>query len=64
MIGIIQYYLDAKGYGYIRVPESREEFYFRKKGLAEPVAKGDQVQFELKETKQGLIAIHIQKMAD
>jgi cold shock CspA family protein len=61
MTGIIQYYLDAKGYGYIRVPESREEFYFRKKGLMEPVAKGDQVRFELKETKQGLIAINIQK---
>ena len=45
----------------MRVPETREEFHFRKKALLEPVKKGDRVVFEVKENKQGLFAVHIRK---
>jgi len=53
--------MERKGYGYVRVPETREEFHFRKKALAQPVKKGDQVEFEIKENKQGLFAVRIRK---
>ncbi len=60
-VGIIQFFMERKGYGYVRVPETREEFHFREKALLEPVKKGDRVVFEIKENKQGLFAVHIRK---
>ena len=56
--------MERKGYGYVRVPETREEFHFREKALSEPVKKGDRVVFEIKENKQGLFAVHIRKMSE
>lgn len=51
--GIVQFFLQDKGFGYIRVPESREEFYVHKRELRQPVARGMQVQFEIREDKHG-----------
>lgn len=57
--GVVQFFLEKKGYGYIRIPETREEFYVSKKQLLEPVKKGDRVSFEIKENKQGLYAAKV-----
>lgn len=57
--GIVQFFLEKKGYGYIRVPETREEFYVHRRHLSEPVKKGDVVFFDIKENKQGLYAAHV-----
>ena len=54
--GVVQFFLEKKGYGYIRIPETREEFYVHEKQLLESVKKGDRVSFEIKEGKQGLYA--------
>ena len=59
LIGIIQVYLPAKGYGYIRLPDTREEFFFKTKNLREPVARGDYVRFVLREGAQGWYADEI-----
>jgi len=63
-VGIIQFFMERKGFGYVRVPETREEFHFRKKALQSPVKKGDRVSFEIKENKQGLFAVQIRKTED
>ena len=60
MTGIIVYYLPAKGYGYVRVPGTHEEFYFRTHHLRQPVQAGDHVQFQLKEGPQGYYADEIE----
>lgn len=54
--GIVQFYIEKKGYGYIRVPETREEFYVRRKHLKDSIKKGDVVFFEVEEDKHGLYA--------
>ncbi len=61
-IGIVQFFLSEKGYGYIRIPESREEFYVHHKQLTEEIQAGDRVQFELGENKQGLFAKAVRKV--
>lgn len=61
-IGILQFFLEKKGYGYIRVPESREEFYVRRQQLQEPLQEGDWVQFEVEEDKHGLFAVNVRKV--
>ncbi len=62
--GIIQFYLPGKGYGYVRNPISLEEFYFSKKSLLEPVEDKEEVVFEIREGKQGLVAVNICKWVD
>ncbi|MEM1328264.1 MAG: cold shock domain-containing protein [Bacteroidota bacterium] len=59
-IGRIKYILPKKGFGYVRVPETREEFYFRASNQEEELTANDVVQFEIKETRQGLIAVNLQ----
>ncbi len=59
--GIVQFFIEKKGYGYIRVTETREEFYVHRKHLLEPIKKGDSVCFELKEDRHGLYADQVKK---
>ena len=62
--GIVQFYLEKKGYGYIRVPETREEFYVPRRELKEPVERGDKVRFVIKENKQGLYAAAVERLEE
>ncbi|MEL7122998.1 MAG: cold shock domain-containing protein [Bacteroidota bacterium] len=60
--GVVQFFIPKKGYGYVKVPESREEFYVKKEKEMEDLKRGDWVEFELKETRQGLVAVRIKKL--
>lgn len=59
--GVVQFYLDERKYGYIRVPETREEFHFLGKDLHGRVKKGDHVAFRLSESRHGFRATDIHK---
>lgn len=61
-VGIIQFFMKSKGFGYVRVPETREEFHVRRKNLLTPVQKGDRVRFEIKENKRGMYAAQVRKI--
>ncbi|MCO6475218.1 MAG: cold shock domain-containing protein [Phaeodactylibacter sp.] len=63
-VGVIQFFLEQKGYGYIRVPETREEFYVHRRELKEPVQRGDKVRFVIKENKQGLYAAAVERLKE
>ncbi|MEM1220554.1 MAG: cold shock domain-containing protein [Bacteroidota bacterium] len=60
--GIITFFLSDKGYGYVRIPETREEFFVSQKQTQELLQKGDRVRFTIKENKQGQFAIEVQKL--
>ena len=57
--GVVQFYLPAKGYGYIRIPDTREEFYVHRKDLRAPIRTGQTVIFSIAETRHGLQAIEV-----
>ena len=58
--GVIIFYLPEKGYGYLRLSGTREEFHFRRKHLTgAEVQSGDTVRFTLREGKQGYFADEI-----
>ena len=54
--GIVQFFVETKGYGYIRRPDTREEYYVHRRNLLEPIRRGDRVEFVVRENKQGLYA--------
>lgn len=60
--GRVQFYIKAKGYGYIRVKDTFEEFHFRKKNLKTAVEDGDKVEFEVGKNEQGLFAKNVTKV--
>jgi cold shock CspA family protein len=61
-IGIILFYLPEKGYGYLRLLDTREEFHFRKKNLLlREIKAGDLVSFEMKQGSQGYFADQVQR---
>ena len=59
LTGTIVFYLVDKGYGYVRVPDTREEFRFRTANLLAPVKAGDWVSFVLKRHKKDFFADEI-----
>ena len=59
--GIVQFFVESKDYGYIRVPETREEFFVHRRNTLEAIQKGDLVEFEIKETKFGIFADQVKK---
>ncbi|MEL7221173.1 MAG: hypothetical protein AAGJ93_07635 [Bacteroidota bacterium] len=61
--GIIVFYLPAKGYGYLRIPDTREEFHFKSSSLSQIVKAGDYVRFKLKQNKQGYFADEIELLS-
>ncbi|MEM1215305.1 MAG: hypothetical protein AAGJ82_06455 [Bacteroidota bacterium] len=60
--GLIIFYREKEGYGYLRLPATREEFHFRAKHLRTPVRAGDHVQFVLRQNRQGYYADDIRVM--
>ncbi|PPK85164.1 cold-shock-like DNA binding protein [Neolewinella xylanilytica] len=56
-LGVVLFYLPEKGYGYLRLEGTREEFHFRKRNVVgRPPGKGDRVRFSLREGRQGYYA--------
>lgn len=56
-LGTIVFYLPERGYGYLRLQGSLEEFHFRKQNLrVATVTRGDLVRFVLREGRQGWYA--------
>ena len=62
--GQIIFYDPERGYGYLRLTGTLEEFHFRRANLADgPVRKGDAVTFILREGRQGYFADAVRKVA-
>lgn len=60
--GIIIFYLAEKGYGYLRLRGTREEFHFRGEDVRSPaLGKGDAVTFRLAEGRQGYYAAEVRR---
>lgn len=60
--GTILFYLPEKGYGYLRLLNTREEFYFREKNVRAPgLTAGDVVCFRIKQGRQGYFADEIER---
>ncbi len=60
--GIVQFYIRSKGYGYIRVDATHEEFHFRERHVLSEIEDGDKVCFEIGEDMDGFFAKNIQKV--
>lgn len=57
--GIVKFFNDTKGFGFIKDDESGEEFFVHVTGVIDDIRDGDKVEFELKEGKKGPNAVNV-----
>jgi CspA family cold shock protein len=57
--GIVKFFNDSKGFGFIKDNESSQEYFVHVTGLKEDIRENDEVCFDLQEGKKGLNAVNV-----
>ncbi|MBU6273317.1 MAG: hypothetical protein RL025_1161 [Bacteroidota bacterium] len=57
--GIVKFFNQTKGFGFIREENSGTEYFVHATGLIDKVRENDRVNFELKEGRKGLNAVNV-----
>ncbi len=60
--GKIEFFNDAKGFGFIKENDTQEKFFVHVNGLTEEVREGDKVSFELEKGLKGMNAINVKRI--
>jgi cold shock CspA family protein len=60
-VGKVDFFNEAKGFGFIKEKDTQEKFFVHVNGLAEEVNEGDNVTFELERGMKGMNAINVRK---
>ncbi|ESU19107.1 cold-shock DNA-binding protein family [Flavobacterium limnosediminis JC2902] len=60
--GIIKFYNETKGFGFIKEDESDKEYFVHVSGLVDQVKENDSVSFELEEGRKGLMAVNVRQV--
>ncbi|MBZ4675814.1 MAG: cold-shock protein [Anaerophaga sp.] len=58
--GIVKFYNESKGFGFIKDAESEKEYFVHSSGLKDDITENDEVTFDLEEGKKGLNAVNVQ----
>lgn len=57
--GIVKFFNDSKGFGFIKDAESSKEYFVHVNGLIDSIRENDEVMFELEEGRKGLNAVNV-----
>lgn len=57
--GIVKFFNETKGFGFIKEEESGKEYFVHVSGLVDKIRENDQVSFEITEGKKGLNAVNV-----
>ncbi len=60
--GTVKFFLESKGYGFIKEDESNQEVFVHVTGLVDKVRENDKVIFDKIDGKKGLNAINVKKL--
>ncbi|PKP22764.1 MAG: cold-shock protein [Bacteroidetes bacterium HGW-Bacteroidetes-21] len=57
--GIVKFYNESKGFGFIKDQASEKEYFVHASGLVDEINENDEVTFDLQEGKKGLNAVNV-----
>jgi CspA family cold shock protein len=57
--GIVKFFNNSKGFGFIKDKNSDKEYFVHATGLTDEIRENDEVTFELQEGKKGLNAVNV-----
>ena len=59
--GIVKFFNNSKGFGFIKDEESNKEYFVHASGLIDEIRENDEVTFTLQEGKKGLNAVNVKR---
>lgn len=59
--GVVAFFNDSKGFGFINEIDSDEKYFVHINGLLEKIKEGDKVSFELERGMKGMNAVKVEK---
>lgn len=57
--GVVKFFNETKGFGFVKESNSDKEYFVHVTGLVDKIRENDTVTFELKEGKKGLNAVNV-----
>ncbi|MEJ6588721.1 MAG: cold shock domain-containing protein [Crocinitomicaceae bacterium] len=60
--GVVKFYNNEKGFGFIVDSDSKEDVFVHKTGLVDNIQEDDEVEFEMEQGKRGLNAVNVSKV--
>lgn len=60
--GVVEYFNDSKGFGFIRDKQSGERLFFHVNQLEEPIKESDKVVYDIEKGPKGFNAANIKKL--
>jgi CspA family cold shock protein len=57
--GIVKFFNETKGFGFIKDEETNKEYFVHVSGLVNKINENDNVTFDLQEGKKGLNAVNV-----
>jgi CspA family cold shock protein len=57
--GIVKFFNESKGFGFIKDANSQKEYFLHSSGLIDRIKENDEVTFDLQEGKKGLNAVNV-----
>jgi cold shock protein len=57
--GIVKFFNDSKGFGFIKDEANDKEYFVHVSGLVDDIRENDEVTFDLQEGKKGLNAVNV-----
>ena len=57
--GVVKFYNEQKGFGFIVDNSSKEEFFVHSSGLKSDIREGDEVTFDVQPGKKGMNAVDV-----
>ena len=57
--GVVKFFNETKGFGFIKVDGSEEEIFVHVSGLQDEIRQDDQVTFDVERGKKGMNAVNV-----
>ena len=62
--GIVKFYNNSKGFGFIKPADSSEDIFVHSTGLIDQIRENDAVKYELERGKKGMNATNVKLVAN
>ena len=58
--GVVKFFNNTKGFGFIKPADSREDVFVHESGLIDDIRENDKVKFDLEQGRKGLNAVRVE----
>jgi CspA family cold shock protein len=64
MQGVVKFFNEAKGFGFITPSDSKTDIFVHVSGLVDEIREGDEVAYEEEKGKKGMNAVNVTRIMD